>query len=98
MSIQCIRWRLTVKDRSDCAESLTEVQVNALPQHIQELYEECGGEVAYHYAYDPGCYRDANGDGYPPSEEFEPYACDTCKADNWSEAEEQDLFERLRDA
>ena len=79
-------------------DSLTEKQVMDLPEHVAETYEECAGTVPCTYSYDPGCYRTSNGDGWPPSEDFEVGSCDACGAENWSEAEEDDFLEYERNS
>lgn len=49
--------------------------------NVTVVCPRCGDGVdtdGVSYSYDPGCYRTSNGDGWPPSEEFEVEGWEVC--------------------
>lgn len=83
----CPRWVKTRETKQFETEdiilpnSITEKEVEQLPEHIGETYEECAGEVAYSGYYESSSYQS------PGEDSLEIDDCDECDADNWSDDE-----------
>lgn len=94
--VHCRRWIKPVDAPALYPNSVTLSELEKLPEAIGAQYEECDGQVACYYEYEPESPWGYYG-ATPASESFEPGECDTCGTDDWSEADKRMMLEDARD-
>lgn len=55
-------------------------------------------DVTADYTYDPGCYRTSNGDGWPPSEDYDDLEFEVTEVHAYLEGDEIEVTEKMWDA